>query len=357
MKACSDCGKDFDSSDHKHLIKDTVLCEDCYKEYKKFIQESKNSQNKTENISQEDSDISARIAELEKKKKELEQGNSFSDNNVKDSSKSKSLAIILAIFIMGAGHLYIGRFGRGVGLFFITFFFSFLALFNPIWWIFILGLYIFALYDINSSFNKKTHDSNKWKPNIVIKVIMIIVAIALIFNGINTILDSDETTKKDDSKKVYLLNKDIPVDYLSYKIVKAESFTKMGASLFEKETTGKFIKVHLDITNKDKETKDIFSPRFKIEDNQGRRFDQLSDDMLYISDFIGFGEQLQPGLTVSGAVVFELPKDAEELKLIIAGDWLSETEVIVDLGDIKSIGQDTTQKDQQDAMVEELFNY
>lgn len=358
MKTCSDCGKGFNSPDHKHLIRDKVLCDDCYKEYQEFIKDSGSPLEKDNNSPGGDSKVFERIEELERKKRELEQEknlDNFDTSKVGGRDKSKNLAILLTILIMGAGHLYIGKFGRGIGLFFLTFFFSFLAVFNPLWWVFIGGLYIFAVYDIISHFkrNNNGNSSSKRKPNVLVKLIVGIIAFALIFNGVNTLLDSEGVTKKEDSQKVYLLNQEIPVDYLSYRITKAESFTKMGSSIFEKETTGKFIKVYLDITNEDKETKDIFSPRFKIEDSQGRRFDRLSDDMLYISDYIGFGEQLQPGLTVSGAVVFELPKDAKELKLIIAGDWLSETEVIVDLESIKSIGQDTTQKD---ALIDEITN-
>ena len=49
-----------------------------------------------------------------------------------------------------------------------------------------------------------------------------------------------------------------------YKITKVETFTEMGISMFEKETDGKFIKVYMDLTNNAKETKEIFTTRFKI---------------------------------------------------------------------------------------------
>jgi len=144
------------------------------------------------------------------------------------------------------------------------------------------------------------------------------------------------------------MNEAVTVDYLTYKVTKAETFTEMGTSFFNKKTEGKFVKVYLRILNNDKETQNIFSARFKIEDNQGRRYDQFPGDSLYISDSIDFGKQLQPGLAVSGAIVFEMPKDAQNLKLVIKGDWLSETEVIVQLSNVQNIGKDTTQKEEQD---------
>lgn len=154
---------------------------------------------------------------------------------------------------------------------------------------------------------------------------------------------------------IYSMNQDIKVDYLTYKVIKAETFTKMGTSILKKETDGKFVKIYLKITNNAKETKQIFTPRFKIIDSQDRQFDRVSNDIFYISDGLEFGKQLQPSLTISGAIVFELPKDSNELKLEISGDWLSTTKIIIALSNIKNIGIDTTLKDKQDETMNELM--
>ncbi|MBU1644451.1 MAG: DUF4352 domain-containing protein [Nanoarchaeota archaeon] len=167
--------------------------------------------------------------------------------------------------------------------------------------------------------------------------------------------ETEETTNVEEVTKLYSMNEEIEVDYLTYEITKAETFIEMGTSMFNKETSGKFIKVYLDITNNAKETKQIFTPRFKIEDNQDRKYDRLSDDMMYIADYLEFGKQLQPGLTTSGAIVFELPKDSLDLNLIISGDWLSVKEVKIKLSSIKNIGKDTTQQDEQDEMWDEAM--
>lgn len=155
--------------------------------------------------------------------------------------------------------------------------------------------------------------------------------------------------------KLYSVNEDIQVDYLTYRVTNAETFTEMGSSIFKKETNGKFVKVYLEITNNAKETKEIFSPRFRIIDNQERKYDRVSDDIFYINDPLEFGKQLQPSLTTSGAIVFELPKDSSDLKLIISGDWLSATEIMVELNNIKNIGKDTTLKEEQNKILEEAM--
>ena len=138
------------------------------------------------------------------------------------------------------------------------------------------------------------------------------------------------------------LMEEVEVDYLTYKITKAETFTEMGSSFMDKETTGKFIKVYLEITNNSKISQYIYSPRLSLIDSQEREFDELPVGSMYIADGINFGEQLQPGLTLSGATVFEIPKDSTGLKLEISGDWLSLSKVIVTIDKVQDIGKDMT---------------
>jgi len=167
-----------------------------------------------------------------------------------------------------------------------------------------------------------------------------------------TVKKEDKTQEPEEKVNEYSMNQDIEVDYLTYEVIKVETFTKMGNSIFKKETDGKFVKVYLKITNYAKETKQIFTPRFKIIDAQDRHFDRVSGDILYISDGLNIGKQLQPSLTVSGAIVFELPKDSNELKIEIGGDWASVTKVIVVLSNIENIGTDSTLKEKQDEMMD-----
>ncbi len=154
---------------------------------------------------------------------------------------------------------------------------------------------------------------------------------------------------------VYSMNQNVPVDELLYQVTGAETFTSMGTTYFSKETDGNFVKVYLRITNNGQETEQIFTPRFRIEDSRGRKYDRLSDDAFYIADGIEFGKQLQPSLATSGAIVFEMPKDSNSLKLVIVGDWLSDSEVKIELSGIEDIGTDKTLQEEQDRQYEEAL--
>ncbi len=164
----------------------------------------------------------------------------------------------------------------------------------------------------------------------------------IVDNTESTQVENQNTEIKEPKEIIYSMNQSIPVDYLVYNVFRAETFTEMGDSAFKKKTNGKFVKVYLAILNNAKETKYLFAPRFYIVDSKGRKYDRLSDDMLYIADPIEFGQDLQPGLVTAGAIVFELPKDAEDLKLIITGDWISLSQVKVALNKIEDIERDTT---------------
>jgi hypothetical protein len=196
-------------------------------------------------------------------------------------------------------------------------------------------------------------------------IILSFITILLLISGcvefpekqsINTNQNSNSKELPEQQQEtIYSMNQNVNIDYLIYKATKAETFTEMGTSMFNKETNGKFVKIYLDITNNAKETKQIFTPRFILIDNQGRQFDRISDDMVYIADYLEFGKQLQPSLAASGAIVFELPKDSADLKLIITGDWTSTSKVIIAISNVKDIGKDTTQKYEQDKMWDETM--
>lgn len=168
----------------------------------------------------------------------------------------------------------------------------------------------------------------------------------------NNIKSITPSLKNEVKEIIYSLNQEIKVDYLTYKVTKAESFTEMGTSFLKKETEGKFIKVYLTILNNAKETKQIFTPRFKLIDNKDRKYERVSDDIFYISNPLELGKQLQPGLSTSGSIIFEIPKDSDKLILSIKGDWLSISEVKVAITEVTNIGKDTTLKQKTDAQMD-----
>ena len=165
-----------------------------------------------------------------------------------------------------------------------------------------------------------------------------------------------EVAQEEPKPKMYSLNQPVPVDYLTYTVTNPERFTKMGNQFMSKESEGTFIKVYARIKNNAKETKDLFSARFTLIDDQGRKFERLNDDAFYIADALEFGKQLQPGLSASGALVFELLTDFKGLALIVSGDWLSATEKAIQIDKLTDIGVDKTLENKINQQMEEAMS-
>ena len=74
---------------------------------------------------------------------------------------------------------------------------------------------------------------------------------------------------------------------------------------------------------------------FTMTDSQDRKFDYSQDGQMATELTQGstdlFLQQVQPSLSVSGSIVFDLPKDATGLKLVAQGDMFSDG-VTINLG-------------------------
>lgn len=168
-----------------------------------------------------------------------------------------------------------------------------------------------------------------------------------------------ETTSNTDEDEPVInanLNEEINIGEFNYIFTKAETFTKMGALYTEATTTGKFIKVYFTITNNSNKPQYMSTSEIKLVDSKDRQFDEYSMSTMYISDGFTLLDKLQPGLPMSGALVFELPKDSVEIKAQIVQGWQEELRATINLGTIKNIGSDTTLQEEQDATWDDLMD-
>ncbi|WP_207652685.1 DUF4352 domain-containing protein [Desulfosporosinus sp. FKA] len=92
---------------------------------------------------------------------------------------------------------------------------------------------------------------------------------------------------------------------------------------------GVFKIVKLTITNNQKDAITVDSNSFKLVDDQGREFTDSTEAQtaLMTSDSSNqnfFLKQINPGITVSGLVVFDVPKDAKGFKLKATGGMMGD---------------------------------
>ncbi len=92
--------------------------------------------------------------------------------------------------------------------------------------------------------------------------------------------------------------------------------------LTKAKASGTFKIIKIAITNNQKSPIDIDSSLFKLKDSQGREFAGSNEAQ---TASIGDGKEslllkkINPGVTVEGDLVFDVPADAKELKLIARG--------------------------------------
>ena len=85
-------------------------------------------------------------------------------------------------------------------------------------------------------------------------------------------------------------------------------------------TEGKFIVVNVTVKNNDTESRMVDGSMFTIVDNQGRKFSTLDDlELVTIleNEYI-FLDSINPGMSLTGTFVFEVPSDIEDYTLRVA---------------------------------------
>lgn len=160
----------------------------------------------------------------------------------------------------------------------------------------------------------------------VIAIVVIMIIGAISGGGKNTTTTSNSGTTKTDSKKeetVAKLNDTVTDKDLAFTATNVTKAKSLGNSYTKKDAQGTFYVITLNVKNVGKETATIDSSMIKITDSQGRKFDRSIEGQTAKGLSQGkvdmFLQQVQPGLSVTGDIVFDLPDDATDLKLLVKG--------------------------------------
>lgn len=110
---------------------------------------------------------------------------------------------------------------------------------------------------------------------------------------------------------------------MAFTVLDVKTAKSLGNQFTRRESQGTFYVVTVKIANQAKETKTIDSSMFQIKDSQGRKFDRSIDGQGAVGMSQGkidiFLQQVQPSLSVTGDLVFDLPADISNPKLIVKG--------------------------------------
>lgn len=150
-------------------------------------------------------------------------------------------------------------------------------------------------------------------------------------NGSSTASNNQQT----EIKTVAKVGEPVQDGDLVFTATEVNTATTLGSQYTKKDPQGVFYVITLKIENKGKETKTVDSSMITLTDNQGRKFDRSIEGQTAKGLSQGkvdlFLQQVQPGLGVTGDIVFDIPTDAAGLKLIVKGSFFGSGKEI-DLG-------------------------
>lgn len=139
--------------------------------------------------------------------------------------------------------------------------------------------------------------------------------------------DTNTTTEKAAPAPAAKIGDTVTDKDMAFAVTNFTTAKTLGSSFTKKDAQGTFQVISLKITNQSKETKTIDSSMFQLTDSQGRTFDRSVEGQsaqgFSEGGFDLFLQQVQPGLSVNGDIVFDIPADATGLQLIVKGSVFS----------------------------------
>lgn len=173
----------------------------------------------------------------------------------------------------------------------------------------------------------------KWGGIALIAIIVIAVISSAGKSGSNPSSNSGDnanTTSNSQSneQKTYGLNEVVQDGDLAFTVTNVETGKTLGNQFTKKDAQGTFYIVTLKIENKGNKTATFDSSLAKVTDDQGREFERSIEGQTAKGMSEGnvdlFLQQIQPSLSVTGDLVFDLPADMQNPMLIVKGSLFAQ---------------------------------
>ncbi|MGN4759777.1 DUF4352 domain-containing protein, partial [Bacillus cereus group sp. MYBK227-2] len=131
-----------------------------------------------------------------------------------------------------------------------------------------------------------------------------------------------EEPKKEEPKKE--LSKEGESSKVKIAVGSVETLESVGSEHINEKAQGVFKVVELTLTNNQKDAITLSSNSFKLVDNQNREFSPNSTAQIKLNVANGGDskfllEKLNPGLSQTGKIIFDVPKDVQGLVLKARG--------------------------------------
>ncbi|OFX81530.1 MAG: hypothetical protein A2X20_06180 [Bacteroidetes bacterium GWE2_40_15] len=174
-----------------------------------------------------------------------------------------------------------------------------------------------------------------WKRWWLWAIVILVLLIAACSNGGNKATNNGGSSSTNSEATTYGLNQEAPAGDLSFTVNSITKKTTVGSGMFAKTSqSGTYVIVNVTIKNSGKDTVTVDSSLFLVTDNQDREFKYSTDGqtaLMATGNENFFLKQINPGLSVTGDVVFELPQDAAGLKFVGKAGVFSSKKATINL--------------------------
>lgn len=151
-------------------------------------------------------------------------------------------------------------------------------------------------------------------------------------NGSNTNTTTANVASNNENKenevKQYGLNEEVKDGDLAFTVTNVTTAETLGNSFTQKNAQGMFYVVTLKIENIGNKTTTFDSSMGKVTDDQDREFERSIEGQtakgLAQGNVDLFLQQIQPSLSVTGDMVFDLPADIKNPMLVVKGSLFSK---------------------------------
>ena len=143
--------------------------------------------------------------------------------------------------------------------------------------------------------------------------------------------ESGDVSDKSEVKSSASLNEPLTLKGTSYKVTNVQAADSVGAGILKEQANGKFVIVKVELTNTKKEPATIMSNSLTLVGGNGSAYSVSDDALLAVDDQILL-EEIQPGLSERGTLVYDLPASAVAGAELQVEDLFSDDKGRIKLG-------------------------
>lgn len=144
--------------------------------------------------------------------------------------------------------------------------------------------------------------------------------------GSSSVTDTSTTQKNE--VKTYGVNEPVQDEDLVFTVTGIENAKSLGNQFTARTAQGTFYVLTIKIENKGNKTVTFDSSMAKVTDSQGREFERSVEGQTAQGLSQGkvdlFLQQIQPSLSVTGDLIFDLPAEIQDPTLVVKGSLFSK---------------------------------